>query len=237
MAERKVPSTVSNQPSSRRRSVLIIALVGLSVAGTFALVILTFGGVSGTEFSPTHFQSRTFTVREVPWLRMQISPIRRTASQLSTSQYLVAQSLIQPPKGSPSVWHLVGLSRGAMQESPADAKLLTDQLELAIDGSTGGNAFWHDWSIREPAKAKVLWQTVQKLAIRELYILLPTIFASALDAKDDTVLRRSIDDYLRTSYHELVMEMRSTGRTELASELLAEAILDFPDDAKLQELR
>lgn len=123
-----------------------------------------------------------------------------------------------------------------MQNSSADAKLLTDQLELLKDNTTGSDKFWEDWSVKEPAKAKVLWPIVQKLAIRELYILLPKIFTIALDAKDDAALRQSIAEYLRTSYRELVTEMRSIGRTELADELLAEAIVDFPDDAKLQEL-
>jgi len=236
MAEVKVPSR-SRQVANRRRPGLMIAIVGFSVAGMIGLVILMFGGVSGVEFSPTHFQSRRFTVMEIPWLKIQISPIQRTSNTLGTSQYLVAQSLISSPKGPPIEWHLVELSRGAMQISPADAKLLVDQLELRRDSTSGSNEFWEDWSVKEQAKAKVLWPIVQKLAIRELYILLPKIFTIALDAKDDAALRQSIDEYLRTSYRELVTEMRSTGRTELADELLAEAILDYPDDAKLQELR
>ena len=235
MAEVKVPSR-SKQATNRKLPILIVLLVGLAVAGMIGLIILIFGGVSGTEFSPTHFQSRRFTVREIPWLKIQISPIQRTSNSLSTGQYLSAQSLISAPQGPPVDWHLVELSRGAMQNSSADAKLLTDQLELLKDNTTGSDKFWEDWSVKEPAKAKVLWPIVQKLAIRELYILLPKIFTIALDAKDDATLRQSIAEYLRTSYRELVTEMRSTGRTELADELLAEAIVDFPDDAKLQEL-
>ncbi len=236
MADTKAPPKIGNQ-SARRHAYFVSGLVCLGVAGMIGLLIWLFGGVSGTEFSPTHFQVRRFTVQEIPWLKMQISPIRRTSSQLSAAQYLGAQKLIQQPQGQPNQWHLVELSRGGMQPSPADAKLLIDQLELIAVPNQGNNAYWHDWSIKDPAKAQVLWPIVQKLAIRELYILLPKIFAHALAAKDDAALHQWIDDYLRTSYGELVTEMRNTGRAEMADELLSEAILDFPDDAKLQALR
>ena len=236
MADTKAPPKIGNQ-SARQHPYLVSGLVCLGVAGMIGLLIWLFGGVSGTEFSPTHFQVRRFTVQEIPWLKMQISPIRRTSSQLSAAQYLVAQKLIQQPQGPPNQWHLVELLRGGMQQSPADAKLLIDQLELITVPNQGNNAYWHDWSMNEPAKAQVLWPVIQKLAIRELYILLPKIFAHALAAKDDSALRLWIDDYLRTSYGELVTEMRNTDRAELADELLSEAILDFPDDAKLQALR
>ena len=99
--------------------------------------------------------------------------------------------------------------------------------------------FVHGGARREAEKLGIefLGELPLKLAIRELYILLPKIFAHALAAKDDTALRQWIDDYLQTSYGELVTEMRNTGRAELADELLSEAILDFPDDVKLQALR
>lgn len=231
---------MAKKKSGRHWRTSIVVLICAGVAGMLGLVLLLFGSVSGTEFSPTSFESRQFTVREIPWLQIQISPIRRTNSQSPTARYLIAQSLIQPVKGPPTDWQLVQLSRGGMYTSEADSKLLIDQLDLYVykqNSSSNINAFWHDWSINEPAKAKVLWPVVQKLAVRELYILMPRLFSLAVDADDDKALQQSIDTYLRTSYADLVTEMRDANRHELAVDLLGEAFGDYPDDVRLQALR
>ncbi len=234
---------MASKKAGRRWRTFIVLLICVGVAGMVGLVMLLFGSVSGIEFSPANFESRRFTVREIPWLQIQITPIQRTHKQSSTARYLVAQSLIQPAKSSPSDWHLVQLSRGGMSTNDADAKLLTDQLEMHFDNSnsTGSNSttneYWHNWSINDPAKAKIFWPIVQKLASRELYILMPRLFSLAVDAQDDQALQQSIDTYLRANYFDLVTEMRNAKRTELADELLAEAMTDYPDDEKLQGLR
>jgi len=225
--------------TNRTRRIILYSLVATGVAGTLALVVLLFGSVSGTEFSPSHFKMRRFTVHEIPLLRIQISPMQRTAMQTATARYLIAQSLIQTPAGPPNDWQLVDLTRAKVNQTEADPKLLTDQLEFIVynQANSTGNEFWHDWSIREPAKAKVLWPVIQKLAIRELYVLIPKLFSLAIDANSERSLQQSIDDYLRVSYVNLVSEMRDAKRTELADEFLSEALADFPSDEKLQALR
>jgi hypothetical protein len=224
----------------RRKRLFVTAFVGVGVAITLALVLLLFGSVTGTEFSPTHFETRHFMVSEIPWLQIQISPIRRVSLQSSTARYLVAKSLIKPPPNAPQTWHLVELTRGGLNQSLADAKLLTQQLELVTDdpSASGTNdEYWRTWSEREPEKAKVFWPVIQTLAIRELYILMPSLFEMAIHAKDSKSLRQSIDDYLRSTYHELVLEMRDANRTELANALLLEALADYPDDSSLRALQ
>lgn len=230
---------MAKKNSGRVWRVFAVTLVCSGVAVMLGLVILLFGSVSGTEFSPTHFETRRFSVREIPWLQIQISPIHRSSLPSATTRYLIAQSLIHPVSGPPKEWHLVELTRGGIRQSEADAKLLTDQLELVAyprQTSSQSNEFWHDWSIDQPAKAKVLWPAVQKLAVRELYILIPRLFSSAVDAADEAVLQQAIDEYLRSSYLELITDMRNADRQELADELLAEALVDYPDDANLRAL-
>ena len=222
------------------RQIVTRVIVAVGVAGTLALFVLVFGRVSGIEFSPSHFDIRQFSVQEIPFLEIQISPVRRDPVSSATVQYLVAQSLIKPPpKGTPTDWQLVELSRGAGQNSTADAKLLLDQLQLEIDvrSTASSNEFWHDWSIKEPAKAKILWPIVQTLAERELYILIPEIFTLAVDAGDGAELQQKADSHLRTSYVELVTEMRASNQPDLANSLLAEAIADYPGEEALQALR
>ena len=231
---------MAKKNSGRAWRVFVVALVCSGVALMLALVVLLFGSVSGTEFSPTDFQTRRFTVREIPWLQIQISPIRRIHSQSATTRYLIAQSLIRPTSPRPQDWHVVELTRGGLSNTEADAKLLTDHLDLYVyrhHSNSGANEFWHNWSIDEPAKAKVLWPIVQRLATRELYILMPKLFSLAVDAKDEVVLREAVNEYLQASYIELIIEMRNTNRSELAAQLLAEARSDFPDNAELRALQ
>jgi hypothetical protein len=231
---------MAKKNSDRAWRVFVVTLVCTGVAAMLGLATALFGSVSGTEFSPTHFESRRFTVHEIPWLQIQISPIRRTQSQSATARYLIGQSLVQRAPGPPQEWHVVELSRGGLGYAEADAKLLTDQLELHVyrhNASTTSSEFWHNWSIEQPAKAKVLWPVIQKMAVRELYILMPKLFSLAVDAQDDIVLQQDIDAYLRGSYAELIAEMRNNHRRELAAQLLAEALNDYPDDARLRSLQ
>ncbi len=212
--------------------------VSAGVAALLAILLFGFGGVSGTEFSPTHFETRSFRFFEVPWLHIQISPIRRATSQSPTSRFLANKSMIHASRGTATTWHLVTLTRGPLGTTEADAKLLTDQLELYVHHKTNqSDHHWVQWSKNESAKAKVLWPVVQKLAMRELYVLIPRLFTLALDSPDENALQISIDDYLQSNYREFISEMRDAGRPELAAELLREAIADYPNDAKLRAMR
>lgn len=268
MAKTSPSSRPSSKNANRGWRTVVYLTVFAGVALLLAFFVLVFGKVEGVEFSPSRFQTRHFSVHEIPWLKIQVSPIHRTTSQSSTARYLIAQSLIQPISAAPAVsnpprlqpatkeksvatkpvapvtpaavpdpWHLVTLTRGGVTAQFADAKLLTDQLEIRHYAQVQTNEYWHHWSIREPNKAKMLWPIIQKLAFRELYILMPPLFSLAMDATDDQAFKQSIDEYLKKSYAELVVEMRSAGREELAAELLSEAITDFPNDKNLQALR
>lgn len=242
MAAPNTPSKFANPSKPKRNRILVYVSVFLGVATVIGLIVLVFGRVTGVEFSPDRFETRRFSVHEIPILKIQISPIRRTTSQSATARYLLAKSLIQPPKANASqpaanTWHLVELSRGGMSQFSADAKLLTDQLEAYVRHQNKPGEFWHNWSTSEPKKAQVLWPAIQKLAQRELYILVPRIFSMAINAKDETTLKLQIDEYLRENYAGLVVEMRDAQRPELADDLLAEALGDYPDDKQLQALK
>jgi hypothetical protein len=242
MAAPITPSKFANPSKPKRNRILFYVGVFVGVSMVIGLIILVFGRVTGVEFSPDRFETRRFSVHEIPILKIQISPIRRTASQSATARYLVAKSLIQPSKANASqpaanAWHLVELSRGGMSHFEADAKLLTDQLDTYAQNHNKPGEFWHNWSTNEPKKAQVLWPTIQKLAQRELYILVPRLFSMATDAKDEKALKLQIDEYLRENYAGLVAEMRDAKRPEVADDLLAEALADYPDDKQLQALK
>lgn len=197
------------------------------------IVVRTQGHVSGAEFSPTHFQQRQFSFYEIPLIHVQITPIKRTSSTPRTALYVRQNGLIQTPTGSPDDWHLVSISRGMTGSTPADAQLLVEQLQM----SNSGNEYWRTWSIDHPNQAKVLWATIQNLAERELYILMPPLFELAQIDRSPAELQQAFDEHLQREYVQLIQDMRAADRPDLADALLSEAIKDYPDNQPLRNLR
>ena len=215
---------------SARKWIIGSATILMLLAGFF--VIRTQGYVSGTEFAPTHFQTRTFNFYEIPLLHVQITPIVRSIRTDATAQYLLQKSLIPLVQGSAQTWHLANLSRGLTGSRAADASFLVDQLLI----ESGGSAHWKKWSVDHPKLASELWPIVQKLAKRELYLLIPSLFELASTSSSVEELQESIDRYLEREYIGLIEDMKAADREPLAAALLAEARLDFPSSAKLAEL-
>jgi hypothetical protein len=211
-----------------KRFMILAASIFLGLV--ILLVIRTQGSISGAEFSPTHFQQRDFRFFEIPLLHLQITPIRRTVSTPTAASYLRQMSLVNVPKGQPVDWHLVSISRGFTGTTDADAKLLIDQLNL----NRSGDLYWKTWTTDQPELAAVLWPEIQKLAQRELYILMPRLFEIAQTDRGGSnltaeKLRSDIDSYLIDQYRSLIQDMVAAERVELAETLAAEAKADYPE--------
>lgn len=234
-----VSSSNSSDPSSRRRRgsrrslIIVCSVLSLFLVGA---VVVFKGHVSGTEFAPSHFQTREFSFYEVPFLHIQITPIDRKNITGPVARQILAKSWINVPRGTPPVdWHLVVLYRGPTG-TPAVAGLLIDELAL----QESGNAFWKRWNTDHPQRASVLWPTVQLLAQRELYILIPELMhlARSLPGNDNAVeLQADVDVWLIGQYASLVKDLREADRAVLADEMLAEALSDYPSSAELADLR
>ncbi|QDT08070.1 hypothetical protein K227x_65000 [Rubripirellula lacrimiformis] len=224
-------SKLSRGARGARIAIAIGAALLFSIVGF--LVIWTQGHVSGSEFSPTHFQQRDFSFYEIPLLQMQITPIRRTGTTPATATYLRQNGLITTANGAPTTWHLVSISRGLTGEKPDDAELLTAPLGM-LDGS---NEYWRQWSIDHPENAKILWPVIQRLANRELYILVPALLELAQPDAEPKQLQASIDRYLKSQYAQLIREFADAGRRDVAIELLDEAQTDFPDDPAITQMK
>lgn len=210
----------------RRRVRVAIALIATVVIGLAMFLIVRIQGyVSGEEFSPVDFQQRHFSFYEIPLIHVQITPIRRVGTTTSTARYLRRNSLLTTPPPTAATWHLVKISRRIVRSTPGDAELLTDQLTFRRDG----DPHWKRWSQEHPDQARIFWPVIQRLANRELYILMPELFERAQRSTSADSLQASIDEFLRQEYHELVDEMRAAGRQELAEQLSREAAEDYPD--------
>lgn len=143
-------------------------------------IVYFLGHVQGREFAPSHFEIRKFSFTEIPLLRLQITPINRVSETSGLQSFLSTSSLISRPGGQPSEWHIVELRRLGGSPVPADAKLLTDFLDSdSIRYSIHSERHWHQWSQQNPKHAAVLWPMIQKLAMRELYVLIPSVFQIA----------------------------------------------------------
>lgn len=216
----------------RQRQVLVAVVAAVVLVGFVALATLVQGRVSGTEFSPDTFQQRSFTFWEIPLVHLQISPIRRSGSVNSLTNYLKAKNLITSNSKQPT-WHLVELSRGAVSASPGDAEILVGYL----DANGGGTTTWRTWSNDHPKRAAVLWPRVQQLAKRELYLLMPDLFEIARQAESPEQLRQQLDRYVVAQYAEMIADLIEAEQIDIAEGLLEEALEQAPEDPRLQELR
>jgi hypothetical protein len=200
-----------------------------------AAVVMIKGKVSGREFAPSHFETREFTFYEIPLFHLQITPIGRKNTTGPLERQLRANGWITVPRGQNATdWHLVTLWRGPIG-GDAVASLLTRELQLR--GPSG--PFWPSWNSDYPQRASKLWPTVQRLASRELYLLIPEMLqiVRSLPGDDDaTTTAALIDQWLIAQYTGLIRDLRDAGRNRLADELLGEAIGDYPRSPELGEL-
>ena len=208
------------------------AIIVLVIACVLAIGTTTQGHISGEEFSPTHFQSRTFEFYQIPLLKLQVSPVWRTNTTLPTSVYLASSGLISVPVTPPAKWDLVRLSwRHANNRFNADAALLVDWLTLE---NTTNVCFWEQWSKDHPAAAKKLWPVVQQLAERELYLFIPDVMVLAQRETDPQKLGPELQTLLTAQQLAMVDELRAAKANVQADELLAEAIAADPTNRQLQ---
>ncbi len=218
-----------------------VIVVGFLLAALLAfLIIRTQGHVRGQEFAPSHFHTREFEFYEIPGLQIQLTPIQRSGSIPPLTTFLRTNGYLPRPKAPPDDdgWHLVNINRGASGNTPGDAQFLTKHLAL----SNIRGIYWQTWSENNPQQATVLWPIIQRLANRELYVLIPSLLeqATLATAGDSTVQAKKfnteIDDWLQNEYIQLIRDMQDAKRETLANALLQEAIIDFPNNTELKKM-
>lgn len=220
--------------TGRRRNLFYSFFATLMVACLVGLATLVSGHVRGREFSPSHFTTRSFRFWEIPLVHLQISPIRRVPEPNNVANYLQAKRHIQIPNNPPALWHLVQLDRGVSSSTFADAEILTSYLEL----KDADNKFvWEEWSKSYPQAAAIFWPYVQQLAEKELYLLVPPLFALAEQSTEADSLRANIDAWLPNGYLELTQDLLAAQQPLLAENLLRDALQQYPQSSQLVELQ
>lgn len=160
-------SKSSSAPGPRHRpgrlANLWVTLISvLCIALLIFLMEVWLGHVSGVEFDPVTFQTRTFQYYEIPLLHIQITPVRRKTRSPQASVYLSQNNLLQP--GGPSARDAsANTPPAAGPPSGADSKIADSKID-AKNHSVGQPAAtpWHLVSVNrgrsrsEPADAALL---------------------------------------------------------------------------------
>ena len=209
----------------------VSVITSFLVAGVLGILILLQGRVSGVEFSPTHFQQRTFEFYEIPIIEQQITPIRRKTVNNPALNFIRTNGYITTSPGLPNRWDLVSLTRGLTGTTEADAELLFKPLVLEKDDAV----YWETWSKQNPAAAGFLWPIIQKLALRELYLFIPPLLEKANQIGNSSDFQSDLEMQLISDYLRLAGNVKIQGKNEIAEEMLKEAGQDFPELSWPQE--
>lgn len=219
------PSAPPRRSALLRGSIFLLALVPLGIL--LVLFVLGSGRVTGEEFAPSHFQSRSFRYWELPVLHWQLTAIERSSATPPLVRFLTSQGLLKPPPGAPTVWHLATVQAGPERED-LDPHLLL----RALLGQGASPFDWEAWSKAHPAIAQQLWPRVQELAMAELYVLLPRVFQLAAASPNAHQFQTRLDQYLGDSFAELIEDWRAASQFERAESLRRIAAEEYPSDPR-----
>jgi hypothetical protein len=211
--------------------VIIVIVAFVLVGGSITVLgVLASGNVSGTEFSPTTFSTRTFGYCEIPLVHLQVTPVVRVAQSGPLETLLQAEKLLPPATGqSTEAWHLVSVERaGVVQQG--DAELLVKYLR---GSSFGTNPAAMEWTQKNPELAKVFWPIVARLARRNEYLLAPDLFELARTKNTPQELKAAMHEHLANRYYRWAKIERDLNHQTPALELLGEALVHAKDLPKL----
>jgi len=213
---------------SRRTTVIVIGAVFILIAAAITLLgILAMGAVTGTEFSPNTFTTRSFEYREIPLIHFQITPVSRTIQTVPLESLLQSEKLLPPGTSEAAdVWHLVSMSRAAVTVLRGDAELLVKYLGEPMGGT---NSSWLDWTKKHPELAKEFWPIVARVARRNEYLLAPDLFEIVQSAKTAEELKQTLRQHLTTQYHRWAKVEHELGHQAKALELADEALFYAKD--------
>ncbi len=187
--------TQSNRGSWQSWAVPVIS--GLIVLGLVLLVVIYLcewvgRSVSGEEFNPYTFETRSFSYRQSLITTRQLKGIKRTKNQDSLSKFISAQPWF--PTSTQDQWDL-------MEDSTVEGDSLDWRSRplVRLLKNEDFTSFWLDWSANHPELAKYLWLTVIELARENQYESIPLIFDAVSEIEDPVIFRDKIDEVMKTA--------------------------------------
>jgi hypothetical protein len=157
-----------------------ILLVAVFVAVAAIVTIVLFGGVAGEEFCPQRFTVRQFSYYQIPFLKLQITPVTFSTSSRGNSPLVnhLRRNQLLGASSNTLHWDVVSMSDVSQIADRGDAEILLKYLEQP--GAKGAED-WFAWT-KNPQHGEVsrlLWPLIGRLAREGLYILMPEIFDAA----------------------------------------------------------
>jgi hypothetical protein len=211
------------------RRVLLRVLVTLFVlaGGLFIVLVgtLLYGHVSGEEFAPDTFERRMYSYFELPVLRIQVTPVRRTVSRPRLEQTLVDRKYVtinRPPRR----WDFIISYRLGEKWREGDAHILCQYLD-----ARGGESesHWLQWTNNHPAIAKIFWPEIAKLAYQDLYLFAPELFELAAEQTEPQAFQGDLNRALARKYEELAQVEMDRKNFATAVRFFTEALSHEPD--------
>ena len=207
--------------------------VALSALVLFYLT-MQFGGVQGVELNPHSFARRSYSLYEIPLIRIQVRGIRREDLNGDVAEFLAGKGYIVAAKNAPDVWHIISGSRGAKAPRVGDADILSRYLDAA---DADEKRVWIEWSGKHPELAKVFWPAVATLAQEELYIHIPPLFDHAQRAEDAQEFQKQVNAEVAARLLELAGEMSAAEEHKDALRVLDKAARLEPDNVLVKRAR
>jgi hypothetical protein len=194
---------------------LIVAFVLLIALGVFSFT----SRISGTEFSPNTFQTRSFSYSRIPGTSTRLTPTNISQSASAASIDILKHL---PILNRAQEWHVMSVA-GVSGEFQGANVLATALKQRAPDG----NDVWGAWSVRHPTAAAVFWPLIQQVAFQQLYECIPELLQIAELADDPVSLERdSLSVILRATKERIKRSTEEAQSTELLDWLSRIAIKD-----------
>ena len=206
----------TSQPRRRRSWLFYLFGVPTVIILILAFLINAYGFVTGVEFSPESFQRRAFQYYEMPGVQWQIASVKHKDMPVATITYLRQNGFLPATTGEPR-WDLVSSRRGSNNPGhQGDAEIL---MEFLTTRDESNQYTWITWTKRAKLpQSKFFWSAVAKVCRQDLYIMLPDMFAIALE-RGDQPLTQDLNKFLVQRYTELGLIKQKIGDHQRAAEL------------------
>lgn len=171
-------------------STYVFVLFSMLIASTMFSCI--FGNVTGTEFNPYTFQSRSFYYTEVPFVHLQLRPTQRTVETNALQTWITSgENLLT--NSSETRWDLVEGARIGIENQMDRSKTLHQYLNAS---NHDGELIWLEWSKAHRKSARKLWPAIAWLGQADLYYLVPDVMNFAKRQGDSTDFADLLDEEL-----------------------------------------
>ncbi len=217
---------------SQRLLVVTVFIVG--VGGTLGFFVLSFGQVSGTEFTPDRFERRDFAYFRIPLVQLQITPVVRWDSSNDLENHLARNALkkhVQVPMAKR--WDVATVKAGTSEEV-GDAAILCHYLDTKNEDD---NFLWLAWTKSDEDRAKPLWLAVHHATKIDTYVCIPDLFEIAEAHEDAKEMSDEIDRYMAGTLSSMAADQATLEDYDRAEQLYSAALVYDGDNKSLTEKR